>query len=334
MKFSRNVLVLMGVISLLFVSCHNNKKNKLDIELPKDAKIDVKIYRYDKVLMNLNVDNLKNELKQNKKDYMLFLDANLDDTLNILRIYNFIKDPATHEIYDAILKKYSDVKWLENDLGTAFTYLKHYFPNKAIPKVYSYHSFMDYQNRIIYLDTVMAIALDMYLGKDFKLYPSVEIPKYLAARLDSNYIIADCMSTIAEKMVKFDPNGKSLLDFMIDRGKVLYIEDALIPKVADEIKIGYTKEQIEWCKKNEANIWSFFIKNNLLYCKDFHKIRPFVSEGPKTNGFPGSPPRMADWVGWQIVKYYMDNKKTDLNEMINLDDSQAILQASKYKPQK
>ncbi len=334
MRFYRLTLITLCLSILLITSCRNNKKNKLDIELPKDAKIDVKIYRYEKVLMNLNVDNLKNELKLNKKDYMFFLDANLDDTLNILRIYNFIKDPATHEIYDALLKKYPDVKWLENDLSTAFTYFKHYFPNKNIPKVYTYHSFMDYQNRVIYLDTVMAIALDMYLGKGFKLYPSVEIPKYLAARLDSNYIIPDCMNVIAESMFKFDPNNKSLLDYMIYRGKILYITDALIPKVSDEIKIGYTKEQIDWCKKNEANIWAFFIHNNLLYNKDFHKIRPFISEGPKTNGFPGSPPRMAEWVGWQIVKYYMENKKTELKDLVGLNDSQGILQGSKYKPQK
>ena len=334
MRFIKTSFYIVCISILFFTSCKNNKKSKLDIELPKDSKVDVKIYRYEKVLMNLNVDNLKAELKKNQKDYMLFLDANLDDTVNILRIYNFVSDPKSHEIYDEILKKYPDVKWIESELGSAFTYFKHYFPTKNIPKVYTYHSFLDYQNRVIYLDTVMAIALDMYLGSDFKMYPSVEIPKYLAARLDSSFILSDCMNTIAEKSIKFDLNGKSLLDYMVYRGKILYFVDAMIPKVFDGSKIGYTKEQLDWCTKNEANIWAFFIQNNLLYCKDFHKIRPFISEGPKTNGFPGSPPRMADWVGWQIVKYYMENKKTELKDMIGIDDSQAILQASKYKPKK
>jgi hypothetical protein len=34
---------------------------------------------------------------------------------------------------------------------------------------------------------------------------------------------------------------------MIDSGKELYFKDVLLPEYSDADKMGYTKEQIEWC---------------------------------------------------------------------------------------
>ena len=82
-------------------------------------------------------------------------------------------------------------------------------------------------------------------------------------------------------------------------------------------------------------MWAFFIQNNLLYNADYYKIRSFITEAPTTKGFKNSPPRMAEWIGWQIVKSYMDNNKNiSIKDLLNENDAQKILKASKYKPNK
>ncbi|NVN96336.1 MAG: hypothetical protein HXX18_13765 [Bacteroidetes bacterium] len=305
------------------------------IEIPANKKVEIKIHRYEKVLMSVDANNLKNELKKYKAEYMLFLDGNIDDTLNIIKLYNFISDPTLHEIYDDLIKVYPETSGLEKKLSDAFTHLKYYFPEKTTPKVYTYISYLDYENRIIYLDSVMAIALDMYLGADYKMYPSVKIPKFISMRLDSNFITSDCMKSIAKQMITFDSNDKTLLDNMIYQGKILYFTDAMLPEVDENVKIGYSLEQFNWSKKNEANLWAFFIQNNLLFNADYYKIRSFITEAPTTKGFKNSPPRLAEWLGWQIVKSFMDNNKNvTLKDLLKENDAQKILKASKYKPNK
>ncbi len=328
---------MLFLITMFLISngCRNKNQNKLIINLPADETVDIKIHRYEKVLMNIDADNIRNELKNYKSEYALFLDGNLDDTLNIIKLYNFISDPTLREIYNDLIKKYPHLNKLENDLSKAFTYFAHYFPTASIPKVYTYISYLDYENRVIYLDSVMAIALDMYLGADYKMYPSVKIPRYISNRLDSNYIVNDCMKTIAQSMIKFSPEDKSLLDNIIFLGKILYFADAMQPEINDALKIGYTKDQFEWCVQNEENIWAFFIKNNLLYNKDYYKIRQFFTEAPTTKGFKDAPPRFGEWLGWQIVKAYMnENKNNSIKALFDETDSQKILKISKYKPKK
>lgn len=334
-KIKHLLFTVLLIAIIVFTSCKNKSNNNLAIEIPKDEAVEIKIHRYEKVLMNIDANNIRNELKKFKSEYALFLDGNLDDTLKVLQLYNYISDPTLHEIYDDIILKYPDIKYLEKDLSEAFTYFKHYFPLKPTPKIYSYISFLDYENRVLYLDTVMAIALDMYLGADYKMYPSVKIPRYISNRLDSNYITTDCMKSIAISMIDFSPENKTLLDNMIYLGKILYFSDAMLPKLNEEIKIGYSKTQLDWCKSNESNIWAFFLKNNLLYNSDYYKIRPFITEAPTTKGFKDASPRFGEWMGWQIVKSYMnENKKATIEDLFKENDSQKILQISKYKPQK
>ena len=335
-QFKKYILLFFFlIICLTIFSCKNKNNNKLAIDIPDNKKVDIKIHRYEKVLMSVDANNLKKELTKYKADYMFFLDGNLDDTLNLIQLYNFISDPDLHEIYDDLIKVYPTTTSLEKELSDAFTHYKYYFPDKPTPKVYSYISYLDYENRIIYLDTVMAIALDMYLGKDYNMYSSVKIPKYVSMRLDSNYITTDCMKAIVKHIITFDTNDKTLLDNMIYQGKILYFTDAMLPEVAENIKIGYSPKQLDWSKKNEANMWAFFIQNNLLYNADYYKIRSFITEAPTTKGFKDSPPRMAEWIGWQIVKSFMDNNKNvTIKDFLNENDAQKILKASKYKPNK
>ena len=114
--------------------------------------------------------------------------------------------------------------------------------------------------------------------------------------------------------------------------KLRLFYDQVMPKKDNRLKIRYSEEQMEWMKANESNVWAFFIQNNLLYEKDFSRYHNFVDDAPKTNAFKDSAPRTTHYIGWQIVRKYMENNKCSMKELFNNTDSQAILAASKYKP--
>jgi hypothetical protein len=110
--------------------------------------------------------------------------------------------------------------------------------------------------------------------------------------------------------------------------------DGLLPQVQDSIKMGYTTDQMSYCYKNEKNLWGFFAKDNKLYDNDLKLVSEFTSDGPFTRAISKEcPPRIAMWLGKQIVKSYMEhNNNVTLEDLMNEKDMQKILLKSKYKP--
>ena len=107
-----------------------------------------------------------------------------------------------------------------------------------------------------------------------------------------------------------------------------------MPDMEDTLKIGFTKKQVDWCEKHEKDIWGLLIKNKFLYSTELDVISKFTGEGPFTTGLAKeSPARTGVWIGWRIVRNYMNkNSKITLEELMNENDAQKILSTSKYKP--
>ena len=110
--------------------------------------------------------------------------------------------------------------------------------------------------------------------------------------------------------------------------------DALMPQTENNIKINYNSAQLKWCENNAEPIWFYFIDHQLLYTADTKEIIKYMGEAPFTQGFPeGSPGRIGHWVGWQIVKAYMNkNPSTTLQQLLQINNAQELLKKSGYKP--
>jgi hypothetical protein len=120
---------------------------------------------------------------------------------------------------------------------------------------------------------------------------------------------------------------------MIYYGKQLYFLDAVMPSLHDSIKLRYTDDQLLWADENHGNIWTFFIENQLLYSSETALIKKLVTDAPFTAQFSKrSPGRILWFIGFQIVRSYMENNDIDLPELMKLSDSQQLLASSKYKP--
>ena len=162
----------------------------------------------------------------------------------------------------------------------------------------------------------------------------LQYPNYRRITMQKEYMVNDF---VRAWMLKVFPNtGKSgaLLNEMIYQGKLLYLGDAMMPEAQDSIKIGYTQKQLDWCLKNEKHIWGHLVKNKFLYSNDVNTVAKFTGEGPFTTGFvKESPARTGVWIGWRIVRKYMDDHPTiTLDQLMQETDPQKILSESRYKP--
>ena len=329
------ILLLFLAFTFIMAGC-NWHKDRLKIDVSGIHIPDIRIGRYDVDLFKVSPANLANDLKKMQKDYDFFLGTNLDDPSKLDQMRVYLENPRTQDFHRAAAEKFRDLTTIEKELTTAFRHMEYYYPGIKIPKFYSYISGGDYEHPVQLADSVVIIALDTYLGKDFKSYFSDGVPQYQVERMTPEHIVPDVMKIMAGSIYPENPSAMTLLDQMLEAGKVHYWLDAMIPDDPVNLKFGYTPAQVEWIEKNEVHVWAAIIGNRMLYSTDGKNIRTFLADCPSTAEFGnGSPPRMGEWIGWQIVKSYMEkNSETSLQELLREKDGQKILTLSGYKPER
>ncbi len=332
----KSCLFAASVALTLMLSACGPGKDRLHADVSKTIQSPVTIHRYDLDLFRVDIARLQNELESLRPTYRFFLGTDLGDPGKLADMKSYLESPRNTGFHDAVASRYQHVSSLEKELTEAFRHYRYYFPHAASPRVYAYISGGDYDYPVQFADSVMLIGLDNYLGKDFKPYISDGLPFYRIMRMNEGDILPDCMKVLSTVTYPGQVPGNNLLEQMIEAGKRLYFVDAMIPAVPDRFKISYTQEQYDWIVKNEAHVWAAIIENRMLYTTDPKLIRTFISDGPFTAGFAKeAPPRLGEWLGWQIVRKFMENETSvTLDEMMKERDFQKILSASRFKPEK
>lgn len=306
----------------IFNSC--DKKTKIESEVAS-IPLAIKVERFDKAFYETPPEDIAS-LKSN---YPYFFPAGTPDSVWT----NKMKNPLYRELYTEVQKKFPNLEMVNSDLEMLFKHLKFYFPKTKTPKVVTLISEMDYLNKVIYTDSLVLISLDLYLGKDHKFY---DFPDYLRQNFEPIQILPDLVSSFASKKIA-PPSQNDLLSQMIYYGKELYIKDLLLPTLSDAEKIGYTPAQITWCIENEGYIWRYFIEEKLIYSTDSKLANRFINLAPFSKFYleidNESPGRVGTWIGWQIVRSYMENNEVNLSDLMQID-AKEIFNKSKYKPKK
>lgn len=336
-KFSQSYLFFLFIIT--FLSCKQSTKPDVSA-----IHLDVKIERFDRDLFNGKAKDLKQTDELLQKKYGIFYDDYVHRMVGDFSYRNteilstLFKDQAYYDLNKEADSVFSDMKPVEATLTQTFKYIRYYYPKARVPRFISFISGFAVQTPIG--DNYMGIGLDMFLGKDSKFYGAIveSVPLYLSRRFTPAYIVPRTTETFArEELFKERDEDRTLLAKMIYNGKILYFMDqVLADETPDSVKIGYTAKQLEWCKTFEGDIWGYYLQNNLLFETDYQKIQVFLSEGPFTPGLGEkneSAPKLGIWVGWQIVRKYMqENKQVTLQQLMTEKDAQKILQGAKYKP--
>lgn len=340
--------ILIGVLLLLLAGSVTyycikkaNEPRKYKVKktelLTRKQEMKVSVNRYEKALFEADKDNLYAEIEKMYGQYPENLIAKdiWKDTLMMRSLKAYLSDPVLLEIYANTLQVFPDLEDLEEELATALCYYQHYYPETEIPHFYSLMPGIDFEMPSVYgYGDDVFINLDLYLGADNKFYKQIGIPLYICARCDKKYIAIDCFKKAIVYWHLPEKKLLTLLDYMIYEGKKLYFAETMFPNRTENDIIGYDNDDYAWAMQYQPEVWNYLVEKDLLFSKSGDIIRKFTEEAPFTKPFSNvSPGRLGCFIGWQIVKQYMENNpEVTLKEMMQNTDSQSILSKSTYKP--
>jgi|SRR5690606_19830306 len=314
------LFVLLGV---LFFSCNNESKFEKEIE---KIPINFEIIRFDKEFAAATPA----DLPKLKAKFPAFFPKQYNDSIWVEKLTDTLQDQLEVEV----LKKFPKEEVIEEILVPLFQHIKYYFPDFRTPVVVTATSDVDYRNKVILADSMLVIGLDNYLGSEHRFYEGID--KYVSKEMKPSQIGPDVAETYARQYIK-PPNKGSFLGQIIYFGKELYLKDLWLPNDKDAEKIGYTEAEFEWAEANEEYMWRYFIEKELLYSTDPKLGARFINPAPFSKFYleidNESPGMLGRYLGWKIVRAYMENNKTSTQQLM-VTDAEEIFTNSKYKPKK
>ena len=318
-------LIFIALSFFLFtIGCEdNNSKESEILSIPMELTIE----RFDKKFHLASED----DIPELKKTYPFLFPEKFDDSVWIKRQ----KDSLQLLLLDNVEQKFVSMAPLEDDLEYLFKHLKYYFPRTPTPRVIGVVNNVDYQSKTIYTDSLLLISLDTYLGTDHYLYEG--IPQYVRQEMDDKYMASHVAGKFAANKIP-PTKDRSLLSQMIYFGKQVYFKEWVLPQSSDAQKMGYTDEQIQWVIDNEVYMWQYFVQKQLLYNTNPSLSQRFIEPAPFSKFYleidNESPGRVGVWMGWQIIKSYMNRyPDTEISALLNLP-AQTLFSKSNYKPKK
>lgn len=337
MRYKTYLLFIFFVI--IFSSC---RQNPLKVNI-SDIKTKAEIIRFDDELFNIPLKDTLAELSEIRDKHPEFFDLFTWRVIGVGGIYEenfpesiseFLTDTMILNVRTIVNEQFSDFKKFKTELIRAFKYYQYHFPEKELPVIYTMVS--GFNQSVVTAENIIGISLDKYLGRDCNYYKQLSnVPMYKIKNMHSEKLVSDV--AYAWGLTEFEEQGEctTVLDHFVYYGKLMYFVDAMLPEMHDSLKIGYTTEQLKWCKNNEPQMWNFLIENKMLFSNKRMDILRFTNDAPHTTGFPAeSPGRSGIWIGWQIVRQYMKkHKEVTVSDLMKNSDYQQILNDSKYFPE-
>lgn len=311
------------LLSMLLISCKKEIKNNIDVS---HISADVKTKRFEVDFYQSN----SGDLEKLKKEYPILFPEGIEDSVWV----NKINSKEEQELFRETQKVYKDFSKTTEDLLDLFKHIKYYDKSFESPDVITILSNIDYEYRTIYSDSLLLISLDVYLGTNHPFYN--DYPGYIKENNKQDNIVVDVANQIIQNQI-IPSNNRSFLGKMIDAGKKLYLLDLYIPTKPDSVKIGYSAGKLLWAKENEEQVWRYFIEENLLYNTDTKLNKRFLDEAPFSKFYLAedsrSPGRIGQWIGWQIVRSFMQKNDVSLQALLTMKEEE-IFKKSNYKPRK
>ena len=299
------------------------------------------IHRFDKDLYSVDTLHLKeglNSLAQKYGEPYINLYFNkvmqLDkgDKAQMLQLTKiFLQDTSVRSVFRESLKQYADISDIQAKVTDAFKRIHYFFPEKKIPQLYLHVSM--FNQSMVVDENIISLSVDNYLGAKYYGYQKAGIYDYQLYNMRREKVAPDFITAFL--MTEFtQPYTDKLLDNMLFRGKVMFLLSVLMPNEQPEVLMGYTQAQMKWCKDNEKSMWLNIMDNRQLFSTDPMLSTTYLNEAPFTASVSQeSPGRVGIWIGWQIIKQYMDrHPNATLAELMTNNNYQQIMEQSGYKP--
>lgn len=334
----KGLLYFITVVLFIFSACQDNplKVDTEEVKLPE-----IEVLRMETDLFSLKPQTAPDQIAGMQRKYGLLFDHFLmnpfrlngsKDTAAPAELLAFTHDRDVRGAWNQVSKMYPDMNDVAAELSEMRKRFHFHFPSLRLPqKLVTTLSGWNYA--VAYMDSALVLSLDMYLGDTSVYYQMLRYPQYQTRKMNRQNILPDlARGWILTEFEKQKP-GNTLLEHTIYYGKIFYAIQALLPETADSLIIGYSAPQMKTCEKYEKQYWGYFAEKNRLYENSLSTVRELTTDGPFTAAISREcPPRIAMWIGLQIVRSYMKNNKVSLQQLMSERDSQKILAKSKYRP--
>ena len=325
----KNLIIFSFFLSALLAGCTSSETCGYRPENVK-AQTDISIERLDREILSLkNREEIRNFIQREPviAEYFLLRQQYPNDSLFVEELYRRFTNPHIDTLQMEIDRVFGDLSTLENELESAFDLLRHYYPDTKVPRVRAVATGFDYD--LMVSDSLIIIGLDYYLGEEAKY-------DYILRRYEPKFIVPSIMllTGISTEYNKGDKEDISILADMISYGKSYYFAKRMLPCTPDSVLIWYSDREIQGVRANDDVVWSHFLENNLLWESSHLVKRKYLDERPKTYEIGAEcPPRVATWLGWEIVKSFMEEyPETTLRELMEMDNARKLFEASRYRP--
>jgi hypothetical protein len=339
---SKSILFILWAMSLVGCSTDEQAPDVRHIEASFEW------VRFDQALMQLDTARFELALSELVDQYPSFSEIYFERILRLpidssRQIQSLLQSEALRALNDSIQLRFSETEDVQQQLAEAFRYYKYYFPEEEAPNVYT--SCTEFSvGAFLFTDTLrqdslkdaLGISLEFFLGKGF---PYLRLGRagqstfsaYMTRTFNKDHLVRKAIQVLVED--QFQPlRDNRLIDFMIQNGAQLVILDHLLPQMADTVLFECTPAQLEWCQNNELQIWAHLIDRDLLYSRRMADIATLIRPAPSSAGMPAeSPGQTANYIGYKIVKAYMEQTGAEVKDLVQLRDAQEVLTRSKYK---
>jgi hypothetical protein len=268
------------------------------------------------------------------RDYFLKRLQFPNDSVFINLLYDRLNDPNIDTLWMETRRVFGDESELKNEFIRAFTNMKYYYPDFKIPRIETVVTGFD--TDLFISDSLLIVGLDYFLGPGAKYRPHMY--EYLLQQYRKENIVPSFMLMygIDSRFNKVDEDNHTVLADMIAYGKSYYFARRMLPCTPDSVFIWYTREEIQGARRNQDAIWFRLVQDQELYSTSHVEKQKFLMERPKTLEVGEKcPGRIGQWIGWEIVKSYMENSDdVTLQKLMMTNDANQIFKESKYKPVK
>lgn len=306
----------------------------------------------DEIKVNVEIIRLDNELAQlkDKKDIADFLKKYPDfaekymqlsrlpsDTIAIDQLYSMISEPHLDTVFQDVAQKYKDLTALKNEFEQAFKYLKHYYPDFKIPKIYTTITGLGsfYGTDLMVTEEMIVISLDFFMGSKARYRPPVELmPDYIWRRYSEASIVPTVMMGISNRYNKTNFEDKTAIAEMIYYGKAYHFTKSMMPCLPDSVLFGYTTQELNNIEdeKNRQYIWAHLIDKQVLFNTNQKTIQLYMGERPYIAEINKEcPGRIGHWLGFRIIRKYLDRQpEVTLQALMTNTEARQIFNQSGY----
>ncbi|GAK93704.1 gliding motility protein GldB [Nonlabens ulvanivorans] len=309
----------------LFILSSCNDSSRLEQEIAAiPIQSEIKLFHEEFALAT------PDDLNGLKQKYSMLFPQRFADSVWIAKLTG--TDTIQTVLENAVNERKFDYQKIHEEVDDVFRHVEFYFPEFETPDIVTVISQVDYRRKVTPTEEQLLIAIDTYLGNDHELYAGISA--YQKEGLQIEHLPADVGLAYAYLFVQ-PSMDRSLLGSMVYHGKLHYLQELFAPQSTGAQIFNYAPEKFDFVVNNESQMWSFFVDENLLYNTNPKLQSRFILPAPFSKFYlevdQDTPGGVGQYIGYRMVKAYMENNDTPLDAMLTLP-ADVIFNKSGYKP--